>query len=398
MKPFSLVLFTAAAGLMIIGSCDNPKTGSLFDPNYVAPRPSPTITTITPAGGALAVVDTLIISGTNFSPALSENTVYFDGRPTSLVSSTPTQLKLLSPAISGDTIKIKVGVVGADKFSNTVSYKLEPAIAQFGGLAGFELATAITTDNSGNLFTSYTANNVEAGILKLTPTGVRSQFAASTAGVTQWFATKVGPGGTIYAVRNVRAIYSYAPNGGSAALWVAFPSGVAIFDLDFDQDKNLWAVGNNTAIYRITPGKSVSSFAFTGNVRSVRVYNGYLYFASATADGEKVWRASISPTGLGTPEVYFDFGAEYPTFQALALTFSADGVMYVGTNAPLGMVVVFPNKSSAAPYSAYKALFDASCRLLAWGNAEYLYTVSGAGLLLRIKLPGKTSAPYYGTN
>jgi hypothetical protein len=134
-----------------------------------------------------------------------------------------------------------------------------------------------------------------------------------------------------------------------------------------------------------------------GNVRSVRVFGGFLYFAARTEAGEKIWRAGISPTGLGTPEVYFDFGSAYPAVTPLAITFSSDGFLYIGTNSPDGVVVVTPAKSASAPFGAYHASFGTGVNYFAWGGGDNLYASTSNGILLRFWVRGKTGAPYFGS-
>jgi hypothetical protein len=290
-------------------------------------------------------------------------------------------------------------VQGSIPFSNTAQYKLKAAVAVFGGLLANDTSTSLATDASGNLYCAFLTRAIEAGVSKITPAGVRSSYAPATAGVSSWTGLKMGPGGYVYAARNFRAIYRFAPLGGaSAALWLAFPSGTAIADLDFDQSGNCWGGGNNSNIYRIDQSKVITTFPFVGNVHSVRVFNGYLYFAAKTDVGEKIWRAPINPVTsiLGTPELYFDFAAVYPTNVPLAITFSSDGTMYVGTDAADGLLVVNSNKTYNAPYGVYKASFGTGLSYFAWGNADDLYASTSNGILLKLTIRGKTSAPYYG--
>jgi hypothetical protein len=169
-----------------------------------------------------------------------------------------------------------------------------------------------------------------------------------------------------------------------------------INDIDFDQDGNLWGGGNNTNIFRVEQNRTITTFPFAGNARSLRVYGGYLYFAARTDAGEKIWRAQISSGSLGTPEVYFDFGAAYPTNAPLAITFSSDGDLYIGTDSPDGILIVNPDKSYSAPFGAYEASFGTGLSYLAWGGADDLYCSTASGILLRFVIRGKTSAPYFG--
>ena len=399
MKLMKLTMFATAAFLLLSAiGCENEETGSMYDPSYTSPRPNPTIASIAPSGSALAAVDTLVITGTNFSATIGENTVYFGSGAASLLSANTTQLRLLSPLITGSGIAIKAGVSGAELFSNTVTYNLSAAVVAFGNLGQTDAAGALTRDAGGNLIVSIKPEGVNARIYKVTPDGLRSQYAPETGGTPQWNSLKFGPGGFLYAVRGIRAVYRFAAGGGSAAaLWVAFPVGVFATDIDFDQNQNLWVGGNNANLYLVRPNATTKSFPFTGNVRSVRVYGGHLYFAANTASGDQIWRATISGEDLGTPEVYFDFGGALGG-QGLAptsITFSSDGFLYIGTNAPAYLVVVAPSKTHAPPYRAYATLFGTGTLALTGGSGNALYASTNSGGLLKI-LWGKTSAPYHG--
>jgi len=400
MLPFSRTTsypFLAALGLLLLNSCTKPDDNSLYDPN-ASYRPQPTITSITPEGSAAAGMDTVIVKGTNFSSVLAENSVFFNAAPAALMSATTTQISLKAPVVPSDSIGVRVVVAGSVQFSNTFLYKLVLGVASWGGLDTTEKSTSLTTDAAGNLYSGYDKNELDYGILKFTPAGVRSTYALPTSGVALWTSLKMGPGGYVYAARNFRALYRFTPGGGSpGALWLAFPSGTFIADIDFDQSGNIWGGGNNSNIYCIQQNKTITTVPFVGNVHSVRVFNGYLYFSAKTDAGEKIWRAQISSTTLGTPEVYFDFGAAYPSNIPLSITFSSDGVLYVGTDSQDGLIVVSPSKVVAAPFVAYNSLFGTGLGYLTWGNSDDLYASTSNGKLLKFMIRGKKSAPYYGS-
>jgi hypothetical protein len=58
---------------------------------------------------------------------------------------------------------------------------------------------------------------------------------------------------------------------------------------------------------------------------------------------------------------------------------------------------VNPDKSYGAPYAAYKSLYSPAFYSLAWGAADDLYATSSSGVLMKITVRGKKSAPYYGS-
>ena len=161
-----LSLAVVTIGLVLWSGCPNPKNGSVYDPNMTT-RPQPTITGIAPAGSAYAGMDTLVITGTNFSSTLSDNTVLFNISPAAVLTASTTQIKLLAPLVTGDSIGVRIEVFGASLFSNTLQYKLKAGIAVFGSLtAGVELATSLFSDNAGNVYTGFSSSSTEAGILK----------------------------------------------------------------------------------------------------------------------------------------------------------------------------------------------------------------------------------------
>lgn len=386
--------FLAALMLLIMSGCSEEPTKTFYNPT-AASLPAPAITAVAPAGSAVAGIDTITVQGTGFSSTLSENFVVFNAQPAQVVQATATEIRLIAPLLVGDSIVIRASVQGAYDFSNKIPYALKPAVAVFGDLGPTELSTAITHDAAGNLYSGFSLNGVEAGILKFTPAGVRSTYAPKTSG--DWTSLKMGQGGYLYAVRNIRAIYRFAPGGGAiAAVWASQAVGVSFMDFDFDQSGNMWAGGNNANIYRIAPDKSVVTIPFVGNIHAMRVYAGSLYFAARTDAGEKIWRAQITPSGLGAPEVYFDFGAAFPQSIPLAMTFSSDGDLYLGVNSQDGIMVVTPAKNYSMPFTVYKKLFGKGVDVIAWGKTNDLYCSTTDGLLLKINITGKTSAPYYG--
>ncbi len=400
MRPLAktCTLMFLALGLLASGGCTKVDSVGLYDPNE-STAPSPTISGISPAGSAFAGMDTVIIQGTNFSSVPGNNTVFFNAQQAVLLSASPTQIALIAPLVTMDSVAVRVSVTGALMFSNAYRYRLIAGVGTFGGLATTESAASLATDATGNLYAAYCAGGKDAGILKLTPSASQSTYAPATPVVTIWTSLKMGPAGYLYAARNVRAIYRFVPGGGSsAAIWTsAVPAGTYITDIDFDRTGNLWCGGSSGNIYRVDAVKVITTYPFTGNLRSVRFYSDYLYFAAKTDAGEKIWRAPITAGALGTPETYFDFGAAYPGKTPLAITFSSDGYLYIGTDSQEGLVVVTPNKSFSAPFAAYQSLFSTGIGFLAWGSADDLYASAVNGTLLRFTIRGKTTAPYFGS-
>jgi hypothetical protein len=261
----------------------------------------------------------------------------------------------------------------------------------FGGLAKTDEPYAVTADAAGNIYVSISAS----GVKKITPAGVKSDYATHAAGVTKWSAMKIGPGGVLYSARILRVIYTTPAGGGAPAIWVTGSAIGNIYDLDFDAQGNCWAGGNNASVYRVKQDKTIKAFPFTCNARAMRVFNGYLYVGGKVDTTEGVWRAQIiNSDSLGTFEPYYNFSASYSGSVVNAVTFAADGDMYIGTDAAAAVVVVHPNKS-AEPL--YPGLFSPTTLLFTWGKNDDMYLVRSVNTPQLIKSTMlKNGAPYYG--
>jgi hypothetical protein len=378
--------------------CENDTTPSLYDPN-VTSQPDPVISSITPAGGWLAGVGTITITGSNFAANKVDNLVYFNDVVAEVVEASPTQLKIKSPVLVKDSIQVKISVYKAPRFSNTVLYKLQAAVSELYAFKTFEEPWGIACDAEGNVYVSLVSNGVGAGVKKITPDGVLSNYAPKGS-ETKYSALKMGPNGVLYAARIQRVIFQIPAGGGTPAVFASTGLGT-IYDLDFDAEKNIWAAGNNDFIYRVKPDKTIKAFPFRANVRSVRVFDNYVYLAGNRDGQEKVWRLRIvSADELGPEEEYFDFST-IPAGAAgagiYAITFAADGDMYLGTDANEAIFVVHSNKTYEPLYAG---LFSPKSLLFAWGKGTELYvTRERAGtstqMIVRINTL-KNGAPYYG--
>ncbi|MFZ1080334.1 MAG: IPT/TIG domain-containing protein [Candidatus Kryptoniota bacterium] len=398
---FTAVVISIAVSLTING-CTKVNAPSLYDPNFKS-LPQPVVDSLSPAGSALAGVDTITIYGKYFSANRDSDGIYFNSTllyNTSIISASQSQLVVKAPALSGDSIQVRVYVIGAVDFSSTVTYELIAAISPFSTLASGEAAYGLCTGTDANLYASLSNANLsgtkDEGIFKIdTTTGSRTSYASPTSGNVDWGAIKFGPGGYIYAVKGNRAVYRI-PQGGSGAIWASASSGT-FSDLDFDQNGNLWVAGTNN-IYRIAQDATIKTFPFAGAIHAVRYFNGNLYFAANVGSSpSQVFRSPLVNDSLGTPEAYFNLSSDPTGGNTIwAITFSADGDMYAGTDSSDYLIVIHPSGIAERPYSLYAAsgVLNSPCRAFAWIGTN-LYTSTTAGGLLKITAR-KQGAPYYG--
>lgn len=393
-----LLAVALLAGLLI--GCTEEPPPSLYDSNYVS-GPQPKVTGIAPATNALAGVTVLTISGENFKPSAAQNMVFFDAAVASLTSATATQLVLKAPVVIGDSIKVKVAVQGADLFSTPYVYKLEaPTENKFGNFGANDELASMDCDTAGNVFVSMLSSGLGVGVWKFAPDGTKSTTVYSNAfstAVGSWKGMKFGSGGAIFCVAARAIVFRIPPGGGNAAVWLSGSGLTNLNDLDFDASGNIWAGGAGaTNIFRVKADKSVQAFPFRGDVRSVRVYNGFLYVGGKRDSLEKVWRFPITGDNLGAEEEYFNVSAVYGanSFGVYGLAFDTDGNLYVGTDGGDGILLVNPSKSGS-PY--YAGVVNGASVYLTWGKGANLFQGKGGTTKTIVKInTQKVSAPYYG--
>lgn len=361
--------------LLVVSACDTDSSDSLFDPD--APfDPDPVITSVTPADSALSGVSVVTITGQNFSSDLGENLVYFGTTRALNLSATTTELTVRTPNTPTDDATVKIAVIGAENFSNTISYKLNPAAARFGSVGQVEEPAAITTDTDGNAYVSMLANSNPDGIQIITPDGTRSDFISSA---FRWDDLEFGSDGYLYAVRNVRAIFRFPPGGGAQETWAVLPDrDVRLTAAAFDDAGNLWVGGANQQIFRIAPDESVLSVDFTGSVNDLVTFGGYLYVSVEREGVATVERIALDASGNpGTAETFFSItdavGQQFVGGEALS--FAASGELFIGTELQDPILLVRPD---ATWEYFYPGVLEPTVTGMAWGPDPFLYVTKAA--------------------
>ena len=359
--------------LLVLAGCDTEGT-SLYDPDRPV-LPDPVVQDVSPTGSALAGIDVLTITGQNFSATLEQNLVYFGSVRGTMLEATPTMLRVVAPNTPGDDVSVRVAVIGAENYSNAVSYDLINAAAPIGGIAQSEEVFGIAPDGAGGAFVSVFREGSSAGIQRLAPDGSRSLYFDTT---FPWSGLAFNTDGVLYGVRGARAIFAL-PEGGSQQVFAVAPNGFTFNAITTDADGNVWVGGDNTggpgarAIYKIDPAGELTAFPFEARVRDMIVYDGFLWAVGRAASGAaKVWRFPLSGGALGAAEeVVTVFQNETNT--AFALAASADGALFIGTDAADPLLVY----ENGALSPLYPGILTAPATGLAWGEGSGLYLVRG---------------------
>ena len=83
-------------------------------------------------------------SGSNFSENITENHVYFNGIPGTILSSTASSMVVITPNLVSDSVKITVSVQGAFIFGEYVNlYSLTAAVVEYGHLINSQTYIAL---------------------------------------------------------------------------------------------------------------------------------------------------------------------------------------------------------------------------------------------------------------
>ncbi len=368
-----IVLTSLSLAFFFFASCtEDDITPSLTE---IAPDPlaPPVIVSVDPPQEALAGITTLTITGNNFSATKENNSVYFNGLPGTVISSTSTQLEVVSAVVIADTVLVKVSVTGADQFSNTLVYKLKAAVTELYPFnpALSEFPYAITIDGSENVYTSLSGK----GTKKIDPQGNISDFATGTTATAFFTSMTFASDNSIYAVKRIKGVYKVSENTNPVA-FISSAQGVTdnINSINFDKTRNvLWAGGSTGIVYRITFDKNVKKYNINGNINSLKVVQNNLFIASTSDNKEVIWKVPIiSADSLGSPVMYFDFSSEVDSvIKIIDIVTAQDGDLYIGTNKAADPIyVVHPDYSFE---TFYPGILNSAVYSLVWGNDKYLY-------------------------
>jgi hypothetical protein len=389
LKPAVLVL-----ALLFLAGCEEKPSDVLWNEyEGIGNESLPVIESVTPADSAWATIDTIVITGKNFSTDTTAIKVWFNTTRVEIVEYGTNQLKIKSPDFVSDSVVIKVVTRLADKFA-VHNYQLKEAIGAYFPFKKEDAPKAITFDKDGNLYVSLVINSVGAGIKKISPSNEISDFVPKGT-ETSWSALKVG-GSTLYGAKGRAGVWKFEPGVVPPnAPWVIVDGNIN--DMDFDANGMMWAAGAH--IYRIDPNLAASKkfpLPSGANIRSVRVFENYLYVGGTLSGKDGVWRYQIlGPDDLGPQELFYDLSANY-TGLVKAITFDITGRLYIGTSNVQNPILLVENGSGRF---LYPGSLEGPADWFAWFDGPYMLYVknvsAGESELIRV-FTGSSTAPYYG--
>ncbi|MCF7886549.1 MAG: IPT/TIG domain-containing protein [Candidatus Marinimicrobia bacterium] len=403
--------------LMIFSNCDLwEEPGKIFEPEEeYSYGESPIINSIEPGDSAGAGINEIEIRGENFAPASDTsvvNLVYFDEMNVNVKSATSNEIVVYRPNIVSNSLTIKVATQnlhGVAKLSPYGITEVEIPLGQRnpdGEMIGEfyqkrQTFNAITTDEDGNL---YIATHLI--LIKRTPDQSKTEVEIDRDfdDLTQMI---FGPDGLIYGTIDDDVIFTIDPITGEEDEWAEIEDDAV--SLDFDANGNLFAGGDGLYMVDTASNSHIcSEYNDDYEISSLRVFDGYLYLALETPDGEKgIYRNKINEDGtLKATELYFNWTeSAYSDYTITSITFDINGILYVGLkDHPSEPFILINSDGSAYPMYNNKDILSPIADHIVWGDGEYVFInkgktirVSGAAppRIFKIKI-GKSGAPYYG--
>lgn len=302
-KHFSAAFFLTLAISTLFAACKknndpiNSGTGTGTATGTGTPPPAatlPTISQLTPQDGVGG--STVTITGTGFSNALANDTVYINGKMAKIDSASATRLVVVVPSLAGSgpvAVRVHGDSVTGPGFTYDYQYIVTTLAGSgtqgnsdgMGAAASFDYPIGIVADASGNLFV---ADQLNERVRVINPAGNVSTLAGDGsvgamdgAGNQASFYYPTGitldPAGNAYVTdlggNNIReisgadAVLTFAgtgangaANGPASTATFSNPTGVAM-----DGSGNLYvADASNNRIRLITTNGTVSTFAGSG--------------------------------------------------------------------------------------------------------------------------------------
>jgi hypothetical protein len=405
----SAVLFAAAAMAVMTG-CEYDVAQPQWEKDFEAP-PTPKITQIEPAQAATPGVNTITIRGENFTAPPGINDVYFGTVRAEVVAASATSITVRRPNLATDSCTVNVIAHGALVGAKFGPYRIDPVLERNDSFRDNVELRTVAVDNAENLYVVRANAQINPTfwiIDKVTPDGQKAIVDTASRAPTD---ARIGPGGQLYLLSSNREIERFNLVTGVRTRWHRLSLNRQLRFGDFDANNFFYTGGSRTDLFVITPDSTSRAMGFYASeeILAVRVYNGYVYVAArvpvtgtAPPNPASIWRHQILDAigNLGSRELVLDLASgEFASRTVRALTFSADGTIYIATDSPNPLLIVDPI-TRGVDY-LYKGILPSNCKQFYWGTGTSLYMIRGDTSLgeewtvFRVDA-GKPGAPYYG--
>ena len=402
MRILLLLRFILPISLLIF-SCEDPNyPENIWDEDDQG-NASPSISSVEPEA-AFAGIDTLTISGQNFSENTSENLVYFNNMLGEVINATSTSLRVITPNLVSDSVQIRVAVQGAFLFADHSSlYTLTAAVLDYGPFDQFTDIFSLDLDRDENLIVSMDGTpNAEFWIVD-----TNQDSAVWSGALAKGSGMKLGPTGSVYFVNYQRFLYKDEQGTPKENSEIFKRLNGNATDLDFDSYGNLFVGGAGSTVDVVdindddglTSGVTEAKNLDTLDILSLKVFNDYLYVLTTTVTSDQaIYKMQIldDSGSLGDLELVFDWSAYTNKLSsALCFTLSESGDLFVGSDSDDQPLTYIQNGNASGFYSS---ILTAPISYMAWGNSNYLYLINKTEETNRVQRVDTrmSGADYYG--
>ncbi len=378
--------------------------------------PDPVITSVEPADVAAPGVNTITISGQNFTAAPDSNNVFFSytqpvigytSLQAEIVSTSSTSITVRRPDLVTDSCDIKVFPrKNAEVKAVYKKYKIDPVVQEYGTFTGsLDFMSWVAVDKQENIYVAYGTSDTAfyKWMVKITPSGEQTRLPKRLLGGA--YGATFGPDDRLYLFRNSNQIDVVDLTQNTVAPWTLITVGgkkKSVKVGDFDNAGYLYSGAKGTDLVIIAPDEAHTDTTLgvypgtNDNITAIRVFNGYVYLvAQDAAKITSIWRHQIMGNGvLGTQELVLNWSATaYGSRVITGLTIATDGTLYIATDSP-NPILIFDTTSDIL----YKNILNPYCKALSWGTGDYIYMICGntspseQWKLYRMD-PGNTGAP-----
>ena len=402
MRILLLLRFILPISLLIF-SCEDPNyPENIWDEDDQG-NASPSISSVEPEA-AFAGIDTLTISGQNFSENTSENLVYFNNMLGEVINATSTSLRVITPNLVSDSVQIRVAVQGAFLFADHSSlYTLTAAVLDYGPFDQFTDIFSLDLDRDENLIVSMDGTpNAEFWIVD-----TNQDSAVWSGALAKGSGMKLGPTGSVYFVNYQRFLYKDEQGTPKENSEIFKRLNGNATDLDFDSYGNLFVGGAGSMVDVVdindddglTSGVTEAKNLDTLDILTLKVFNDYLYVLTTTVTSDQaIYKMQIldDSGSLGDLELVFDWSAYTNKLSsALCFTLSESGDLFVGSDSDDQPLTYIQNGNASGFYSS---ILTAPISYMAWGNSNYLYLINKTEETNRVQRVDTrmSGADYYG--
>jgi len=384
---FSLIPLLA----LLIAGCEYDHPKAVWDPNE-ALGDIISVTSIEPAGRAVAGVQTIKITGQNFSADPGKNQVYFGGAKTTVRSSSPTELIVNRPNSYGDSLIVNVLVDRAYILGRFSPYGVAQVARLYGNLPSKNIVQMIDLDAQESIY----ALKNDKSVIKI-PSNESPEVFGSRDFRGNASDLKVGPGGQVFIKQFSHTnLYVIPAEGGVTVKYGSFAKQGSF--IDFDENNNCYTVGKNSGVSVLKPDLTSAAVGDYEDLDAtwIKACYGFIYVSDAAG----IYRSQIlGPDGsLGGKERIFNLllVPGYDTSAILSFAIAQSGNLYVATDNAVPLLMV---STDGAVQPFYQEIIIPNSGQLVWGNGNYAYInmteVNATNDIFRIDM-AEQGAPYQG--